>query len=178
MNLTAALAGSARTDTPALCTDPADPRISGVQSWLSPRFFALLLGLAIAVLFAPVLFGGETFFYRDYGIFGYPLAKYHRDCFWRGELPLWNSLSACGLPFLAQWNTMTLYPLSLIYLLLPLPWSLNFFCLGHLFLAGLGMYFLAHSWTSIWPKERRAGDSAPYPSCSRLAAAVAGFAFA
>ena len=37
--------------------------------------------------------------------------------------------------------------LSLIYLLLPLPWSLNVFCLAHLFFAGSGMYALAHRWT-------------------------------
>jgi hypothetical protein len=53
-------------------------------------------------------------------------------------------LNDCGLPFLAQWNTMTLYPLSLFYLLLPLSWSLGVFCLGHLFLGGMGMYFLSH----------------------------------
>src|SRR5439155_24997594 len=88
-----------------------------------------------------------TFYFRDYGIFGYPLAKYHRDCFWNGEWPIWNSLNSCGIPYFAQWNTMVLYPLSLIYLLLPLPWSLALFCLGHLLLAGVAMYFLAYSWT-------------------------------
>jgi hypothetical protein len=43
---------------------------------------------------------------------------------------------------------MTLYPGSLIYLLFPLPWSLSFFCLAHLFWGGLGMYFLALQWTN------------------------------
>src|SRR4051794_13023085 len=131
------------------------------DDWITPKRFAAFLAFFIFCLFPAVLFGLQTFFFRDYGIFGYPLAAYHRECFWRGELPLWNPLSNCGLPYLAQWNTLTLYPLSLIYLLLPLPWSLSFFCLVHLFLAGLGMYFLAFSWTN-----------------NRLAAAVAGFAFA
>ena len=81
-------------------------------------------------------------------MFSYPVAFFHRQCFWRGELPLWNPLSHCGVPFLAQWNTLTLYPLSLIYLLLPLTWSLSFFCLAHLFWGGLGMYFLAQRWTN------------------------------
>ena len=99
--------------------------------------------------------------FRDYGLFGYPLAFYHRESFWRGEVPLWNPLNDCGIPFLAQWSTMVLYPGSLFYLLLPLSWSLGVFCLAHLFLAGLGMYFLAHRWTA-----------------NRLAASVAGLAFA
>ena len=56
---------------------------------------------------------------------------------------------------------MPLYPPALIYLLLPLPWSLSFFCLLHLWFAGLGMYFLARRWTG-----------------NNFAAAFAGTAFA
>jgi hypothetical protein len=133
----------------------------GVQCWFTPGRFAWLLACLIVAFYPQVIFGVETFYYRDYATFGYPLAHYHRNAFWRGELPVWNSLNSCGLPYLAQWNTMTLYPLSLIYLLLPLPWSLSFFCLAHLFLAGLGMYLLANSWTK-----------------NSFAAAVAGTAFA
>ena len=140
---------------------PVAISVPTLRDWLTPGRFALFLALAIAALYSNVLFGDETFYYRDYGPFGYALAMYHRDCFWNGHLPTWNSLSSCGLPYLAQWNTLTLYPLSLIYLLLPLPWSLSFFCLAHLFLAGLGMYFLAFCWTK-----------------DRLAAAVAGVAYA
>ena len=95
------------------------------------------------------------------GQFGYPLAQFHREAFWRGEIPLWNPLNDCGLPFLAQWNTLVLYPGSLIYLLFPLPWSLNLFVLAHLFLAAAGMYSLALRWTG-----------------NRFAASVAGLAFA
>ena len=130
------------------------------DEWLRPGRFALLLGVLIFATFPGVLLGGTTFITRDFGLFGYPLAYFHRQSFWRGELPLWNPLSHCGLPFLAQWNTLTLYPLSLIYLLLPLTWSLSFFCLAHMFWGGLGMYFLAHRWTG-----------------HRLAAALAGLIF-
>jgi hypothetical protein len=103
--------------------------------------------LLIFAAFPTVLLGGRTFVIRDFGLFGYPLAYFHRESFWRGELPLWNPLNHCGLPFLAQWNTLTLYPCSAIYLFLPLTWSLPFFCLAHMFWGGLGMYFLAWEWT-------------------------------
>jgi hypothetical protein len=63
------------------------------------------------------------------------------------EWPLWNPLNNCGQPFLAEWNTQVLYPPALLYVLLPLPWSLNVFCLLHLFLGGLGMFFLTRHWT-------------------------------
>jgi hypothetical protein len=112
---------------------------------LSPRRFALLLAALVLIQFPDVVLGLKTFFFRDYGFFGYPLAAYHRDSFWRGEIPLWNPYNNAGLPFLAQWNTMVLYPGSLIYLLLPLPWSLGIFCLAHQYLAGLGMYFLGRA---------------------------------
>lgn len=139
-------------------TAPAPP--ANPDEWFTPRRFAILLALLICATFPDVIVGGRTFFHRDFAVFGYPLAAFQRDFFWRGEMPLWTPLSYCGLPFLAQWNTMTLYPLSLIYLLLPLSWSLGAFCLGHLFLGGMGMYFLAHRWTQ-----------------SRLAASVGGLAF-
>jgi hypothetical protein len=131
------------------------------DEWLTSGRFALVLGLLVVATFPGVLLGGTTFITRDFGLFSYPVAYFHRQCFWRGELPLWNPYSNCGLPFLAQWNTLTLYPLSLIYLLLPLTWSLSFFCLAHLFWGGLGMYCVAYRWTN-----------------NGLAAALAGVIFA
>ena len=83
------------------------------DDWLTPRRFAALLGVLIAAVYPEVLTGQATFFHRDFAVFGYPLAFYHRESFWRGEIPLWNPLNDCGLPFLAQWNTLTLYPASL-----------------------------------------------------------------
>jgi hypothetical protein len=158
----------------ALCPDPpvldgtqappaaaADTWTVSMNEWFTPWRFAGLLFLLIFAAYPDVVLGTNTFFYRDYGVFGYPLAHYHREAFGRGELPFWNSLSNCGLPHLAQWNTMTLYPLSLCYLLLPMPWALGYFCLGHLFLGGTGMYCLAQRWTG-----------------NRFAATIAGLGYA
>jgi hypothetical protein len=131
------------------------------DAWFTPWRFALLLALIILAMFADVILGGRTFIVRDFGLFGYPLACYHRESFWRGELPFWNPLSHCGIPFLAQWNSLALYPGSLFYLLLPLDWSLGLFNLLHLFLCGLTMYALAFHWTG-----------------NRLAATIAGLGFA
>ena len=113
----------------------------------TPLRFGILLALLIFAAFPQVLLGLQTFVVRDYGFFAYPLACFQQQCFHHGELPFWNPYNNCGVPFLAQWNTMPLYPPSLIYLLLPLTWSLGFFCLLHLWFAGVGMYFLARRWT-------------------------------
>jgi hypothetical protein len=106
----------------------------------------LLLGLLMCVSFPGIVFGSDAFVYRDDGLFGYPVAYYARHCFWHGHVPLWNPYNNCGIPFLAQWNTMALYPLSLLYLIPPMPWSMNYFLLGHILLAGTGMFFLARRW--------------------------------
>jgi len=70
--------------------------------WFTPGRFALLLGLFIFASFPQVLLGLEAFVVRDFGFFAYPLAHFQRECFWRGELPLWNPFNNCGVPFLAQ----------------------------------------------------------------------------
>ena len=135
--------------------------VEGASAWFVPWRFALLLVVLILVSFPEVVVGWRAFFYIDAGSYGYPAAFFDRESFWRGELPLWNPYNNCGIPFLAQWNTMALYPPSLFYLIFPLPWSFDVFCLGHLLLAGMGMYFLARRWTG-----------------SPLAAALAGVVFA
>ena len=131
------------------------------DDWFTPGRFLALLALCLFAAFPEVILGSHTFYYRDFGHFAYPLAHYQRECFWRGELPLWNPYSSCGLPHLAQWNTLCLYPGALLYLLGPMPWALGFFSLAHLLLAGAGAYRLAHHWTG-----------------NRFAASVAGLAFA
>jgi hypothetical protein len=109
--------------------------------------FGILLALLIFAAFPQVLLGLQTFVVRDYGFYSYPVAFFQQECFQRGELPFWDPYSNCGAPFLAQWNTMPLYPPALIYLALPLTWSLSFFCLLHLWFAGFGMFQLARRWT-------------------------------
>ena len=133
---------------------------AGVE-WFTPGRFVFILAACIFAAYPEVVLGMRTFFFRDFGFFGYPLAYHHRESFWLGEIPLWNPLNNGGLPFLAQWNTMVLYPGSLFYLVLPLSWALAVFCLLHQFLAGLGMYFLAARWTK-----------------NHFAASVAGLVFA
>jgi hypothetical protein len=129
--------------------------------WFTPRRFAAFLLLAFVVAFPGIWMGTETFFRSDYGVMAYPAAHYLRESLRAGELPLWNPLSNCGAPFLAQWGTMCLYPGSLFFVGLPMPWALGVFCLLHLWLGGLGARALAERWTG-----------------NRFAAAVAGTAFA
>ena len=142
-------------------TQAANQPAALADEWFTPGRFVVLLAVALFAAFPEVILGSHTFYYRDFGHFAYPLAQYHRDCFWRGEVPLWNPYNSCGLPHLAQWNTMCLYPGTLLYLLGPMPWAVGGFSLAHLLLAGAGAYRLAHHWTG-----------------SRFAACIGGLAFA
>ena len=117
------------------------------EDFITPRRVALGLALLLVLTFLGPASGTTTFFYRDFGVLAYPTIAYHHEMFWRGEVPFWNPYSNLGVPFLAQWGTMTLYPFSLFYLLLPLPWSINFFCLGHLWWGAVGVFYLARRWT-------------------------------
>ncbi|MGB0581884.1 MAG: YfhO family protein [Limisphaerales bacterium] len=147
-----------------MTTDPQPDEPNTLETicdWFTPRRFASLLALLVAASFVDVLFGSSAFVTKDFSQFGYGLAHHHRESFWNGEIPLWNPLSECGIPFLAQWNTLVLYPGSLLYLLFPLDWSLSAFSILHLYFGGLGAYFLA---------RRHTGND--------LAGAIAGFIFA
>jgi hypothetical protein len=143
-----------------MMTAPSHNTADAGEELFTPGVFAGMLAVLLAITFWPALSGDGALFYRDYGFLGYPFIHFHRESFWRGELPFWNPYVNCGAPFLAQWNTLALYPGSLLYLIPPLPWSLGFFCVAHLFLGGMGMYVLGVNWSG-----------------SRLAAAMAGVAF-
>jgi len=134
--------------------DTSEPQVGAptptLHGWTTPFTagrLALLIGSLLFVEYYDVILGTHSFFNSDFGLFTCPVAQHTRTSFWRGEIPLWDPLNNCGVPFLAQWNTTVCYPLSWIYILGPLPWSLNCFCLGHLVLAGVGMYWLARRWT-------------------------------
>ncbi len=110
---------------------------------MSALKIALFFVVVVGICFPGPLSSITSFVYRDFGVMGWPTAEFARDAFWKAEFPLWNPYSNCGVPFLAQWGTMVLYPPSLLYYVIPLPWGLNLFELVHLVWAGLGgwMFF-------------------------------------
>jgi hypothetical protein len=112
--------------------------------WLTTRCYLLLLAAALLAAFPGVTLGTHTFFYRDFGALGYPGAVFNHDSLLRGELPLWNPYSHCGVPWLAQMGSW--YPVQWLCYFLPLPWSENFFMLVHLWFGGFGMFWLLRRW--------------------------------
>ena len=73
----------------------------------------------------------------------YPWKRFIVECIRSRRLPLWNPYILAGVPFLAAGQHSALYPLSLVFYLLPLPRAYGWFTVIQLFLAGLSMYILA-----------------------------------
>ncbi|HET6490295.1 MAG TPA: hypothetical protein VFG28_11105 [Syntrophales bacterium] len=61
----------------------------------------------------------------------------------RGNLPLWNPHIFSGAPFLAGFQSALLYPLNVLYLVLPLAKAINWGISLHAFLGGLFFYLWA-----------------------------------
>lgn len=67
------------------------------------------------------------------------------DALRQRELPLWNPYILTGVPFLAAGQHSALYPLSLVFYILPLAAAYGWFAALHLFLAGWFTYLLART---------------------------------
>jgi len=73
----------------------------------------------------------------------YPWRQFAGESLRAGHLPLWNPYQFCGTPFLANGQSAVLYPLNLLFWLLPTASAFGWSALLHLFLAGwFGYLFL------------------------------------
>ncbi|MCB9154756.1 MAG: polysaccharide biosynthesis C-terminal domain-containing protein [Caldilineae bacterium] len=147
-----------------------------------------VLILAPLLWFAPVILGGKTLIPADnlyqfqpwaslagqYGV-GVPhnellsdlvlenfvWKSFLREAISTGQLPLWNPHLFTGVPFLAAGQHSALYPLSIVFYILPLPLAYGVFTWLQLAVAALGMY--------VFGRALRLG---------RAASAFAGLAYA
>jgi Bacterial membrane protein YfhO len=97
------------------------------------------LGLLLALaLLTPCLTGSRVPARGDLTPFFWPMKAYTAARWTSGELPLWNPLSGCGEPWLAQLQTGVLYPGDLPFLL-PWPFGPTAGISLHLAVAAAGM---------------------------------------
>ncbi|TAH52437.1 MAG: hypothetical protein EYC68_06585 [Chloroflexota bacterium] len=132
---------------------------------------AIFLFLALAVLFfAPVLFSNATLvpfdnLYRfppwsasaqqngvtqaynplldDLVLENYAWKSFINESIRAGEIPLWNPYILAGQPFLAAGQNAALYPLGIVFYIMPLARTYAIFAVLHYWLAACAMYFLA-----------------------------------
>lgn len=145
----------------------SDSRSEHLIRELAPLVLFLLL---VITFFAPVLLGGATLLpfenlYRfppwqesaralgigqphnslldDLVLENYPWKKFIVDSISHGELPLWNPYILAGQPFMAAGQNGALYPLGVIFYLLPLTSAYGVFVALHFWIAAAAMFLLA-----------------------------------
>ncbi len=131
------------------------PNAQARWGWSAAAIVLLIIVSALGLTYREVLVGdharlsGRYDVYREVG----PLSYYMDHCLHQGELPLWNPLTFCGMPYIGNPVTGALYPLNLLRSLLscnptPLKTQAGFIVLMglHLLVAGVGIAFLARTY--------------------------------
>jgi hypothetical protein len=105
---------------------------------------AVIFGLFTLVLlyFNDSLSGQRLLVERDLTTFFYPFRFIWVETVRNGNFPFWNPYIKCGVPLFATVQPAVLYPLSLLYLLLPLDLAFNWTIILHFFLAAVFTYML------------------------------------
>ena len=93
--------------------------------------------------FNPLLFDGIAQFY--------PWRLFAARTWATGFVPLWNPYQFCGTPFLANDQSATLYPLNLVFLLLPVARAFGVSAVLHLFLTGAFLYWFLRRRVGMLP---------------------------
>ena len=115
---------------------------------------AFLLAVLVALVFAPLLFTGQTLYWGDFGVYFHPHLAYEKRELARGIVPLWNPLILCGTPFVGNPQMWPLYPSTLLLPLLPASQFLTVDCVLHVWLAAVFTYLLlrrGHLRLDFWP---------------------------
>jgi hypothetical protein len=99
--------------------------------------------LVLVPLFADVLLGDRTLYFRDIYNNHLPLKTLQAGQILAGETPLWNPGLSGGQPLLANLNLFTFHPSSLLFLLLDPVSAVNWTVFLQLLLAGCGSFLLA-----------------------------------
>jgi hypothetical protein len=92
-----------------------------------------------------MLFLGKIPFFRDSLLSFFSWQAYANNALFAGELPLWNNLSGCGTPFIANLQSAVFYPLKVFFLFLPFAVAIKIFILANFVLAACSMFVLAKS---------------------------------
>jgi hypothetical protein len=93
-----------------------------------------------AVWLFPALFQRQAPSFRDQADFFFPLKLYTADRLRAGRIPLWNPLSGCGEPWLANAQSGVFYPPTLLFLWPGPALSAGLFLLLHFGIAAWGTW--------------------------------------
>lgn len=116
-----------------------------LSSFLLPY---LIIALATLIYFYEILFN-RYFLWEDILYQYYPFHYFLFNNLRHFSIPLWNPYMFAGMPFLADIQTQVFYPLNWLIALISSSnqnyvfWLVEFKCILHILLAGIGFYLLA-----------------------------------
>ena len=111
------------------------------------RLATVVLCLAICWFCQDLIFTRQVPFFRDLGLYFYPLRFSLFESLRSGELPLWNRHMAMGFPLLAAFQPGAFYPPHVIFLILPFFPALRAIFVVHFLIAAIGAFKLCRSWS-------------------------------
>jgi hypothetical protein len=103
-----------------------------------------LLALTLA-FYVPLTTSDRIAYDFDIWVFFYPLRQYAADALHQGRFPLWNPDVFLGSPFFANAQTALLYPLNVVFWVLPVPAAYTVSLWLHTWLAAAFTYLLART---------------------------------
>jgi hypothetical protein len=111
------------------------------------EYVAYLLLVAMVTWFChEMVWGAKIPFFRDLGLYFYPIRFILAQSFQAGELPLWNRHMGMGFPLLADFQSGVFYPPHLFFLIFPFSIAIGFIYLFHYLVAAIGSYKLLRHW--------------------------------
>ena len=107
-------------------------------------------GSLFLLCYAPALFQGRQFGFRDAGHFYYPLHQRVQEEWNAGRWPLWEPEENAGMPLLGNPTAAVLYPGKLVFAVLPYAWARADLHCDASALAFVAMLVLLRSWGISW----------------------------
>ncbi len=117
---------------------------------LSVILILVCFGSLFLVCYAPALFQGRQFGFRDAGHYYYPLHERVQREWNEGRWPLWEPEENAGMPLMGNPTAAVLYPGKLVFAVLPYPWAARIYIVMHTALAFIAMLVLLRSWEISW----------------------------
>ena len=101
-----------------------------------------ILFVVTLIFYIDIIFTNKIYFQRDLTLLFYPWTQFSKEMLLKGEIPLWNPYTHCGMPFLANMQSGVFYPLNLPFYFFNFVTAFRIYIFIHFFLSCLFMYFL------------------------------------
>ncbi len=115
---------------------PRDPFLvvppkAGEHRWKAPALLAVAALAAVLAFYPEIALPTRILADYDVWTYFYPLRTYAARAIQAGRFPLWNPDTFLGAPFFANPQTSLLYPGSILFYVLPVPYAYSLSVIGH-----------------------------------------------